>query len=191
MSPGPLPSTQRRRRNAPTLPTTRLPVSGRKGTVPKPPDGYEFGDRGKAFWAWAWGTPQAAAWDAGVHVALARRAMLEDDLAALKYKPTFGPLPTDDEGNIDLEQLDKYVKAIEYVVGRLQGLAANHLRVMKEMRELDNALGLTPKALAGLRWEVVPDGPEPFSGDEVLGDDEVGARRRAREARLSARNKDH
>ncbi|MGD9754564.1 MAG: hypothetical protein AB7W59_26535 [Acidimicrobiia bacterium] len=35
----------------------------------------------RAWWAWAWSTPQAAAWSVGDVVALARRARLEDVLA--------------------------------------------------------------------------------------------------------------
>jgi len=77
--PGPLPKAagQRRRRNAPTIPTTKLPAGGREGQPPKCP--YQLGRAGRAWWTWAWHTPQAAAWSDGDLFALARRARLEDD----------------------------------------------------------------------------------------------------------------
>ena len=83
MSRGPLPNPNRRRRNAPTIPTTSLPAGGRKGRAPKVPAGYELRDAGAAWWRWAWSLPQAVAWDDGSHYALARRAQLEDTLGAV------------------------------------------------------------------------------------------------------------
>lgn len=112
--PGPLPTPNPRRRNAPTIPTTSLPAGGRQGDPPESPLPLEA--RGLAWWDWAWSTPQAAAWDAGALYVIARRASLEDD----------------------------------------GGLApASRLR---EMRELDDRLGLTPKGMAALRWRIVDDG---------------------------------
>lgn len=78
--PGPLPNPQRVRRNAPTIPTTNLPAGGRKGAAPKPPKWMQLDVAAKAWWAWAWSTPQAAAWSDGDLVTLARRARLEDVL---------------------------------------------------------------------------------------------------------------
>ena len=52
--PGPLPTDDKRRRNAPTIPTTKLPAAGRKGRVPKVPPAYTLGDAGAAWWKWAW-----------------------------------------------------------------------------------------------------------------------------------------
>jgi len=33
--------------------------------------------------------------------------------------------------------------------------------VIREMREMDDRLGLTPKGLAALRWKIVPDDDLP------------------------------
>lgn len=81
--PGPLPKQTRRRRNAPTIPTTSLPASGRKGPVPDPPSWLHLRTAGRAWWDWAWKSPQAAAWSPEAHGPMvAHRAKLEDDLAA-------------------------------------------------------------------------------------------------------------
>src|SRR5688500_6144370 len=76
--PGPLPTAGRRRKNAPTFPATRLPVSGFRGRMPDPPKTVVLGEAGQAWWRWAWRTPQAAAWNAGHRWNVARRAQLED-----------------------------------------------------------------------------------------------------------------
>lgn len=80
---GPLPTANHRHRNAPTIPTTNLPAGGYTGPVPALPPGTKLGRAGRAWWKWAWTTPQAAAWHVGHSVTVARRASLEDDLAAL------------------------------------------------------------------------------------------------------------
>jgi hypothetical protein len=92
MSRGPLPNPNARRRNAPTIPTTVLPAGGRKGPAPRVPATYKLMTAGKAWWRWAWSLPQAAAWDTGSHYALARRAQLEDTLAALAVDDARGRL---------------------------------------------------------------------------------------------------
>lgn len=114
---GPLPDPNRRRTNAPTIPTTNLPASGRKGRLPKSP--LELGDAGAAWWRWAWRLPQACGWSVGDLYAIARRAHLEDVLA-------------------------------EAEPGARLGTA-------REMRELDDRFGLTPKGMAALRWKIVAD----------------------------------
>lgn len=77
--PGPLPSPTRRRRNAPTIPTTALLATGRVGPVPKPPSWIKLGRVGRSFWTWAWKTPAACAWSPDVDgPAVARRALLEE-----------------------------------------------------------------------------------------------------------------
>lgn len=78
MPPGPLPTGTAIRRNKPTIPTTQLPVSGRPGPVPDPPDTYELGSKALDWWGWAWTTPQACAWSDGDLFTVARRAQLED-----------------------------------------------------------------------------------------------------------------
>lgn len=150
--PGPLPEPGRRRRNPPAIPTTTLPVSGRKGRPPKCP--YELGRAGATWWKWAWATPQACAWDASAVYTAARRALLEDDLAALSVM---------DADRVELAELigvddeNEQWRALSYLVGRLKSLAGNEVTLMKEMRELDGKLGLNPEALAKLRWKIVAD----------------------------------
>ena len=52
---------------------------------------------------------------------------------------------------------DEMVKQIEFMMRTLKALAGGRLAVAREMRELDDRLGLTPKGLAALRWKIVPD----------------------------------
>jgi hypothetical protein len=148
--PGPLPSPNARRRNAPTISGSELPPEGRDGPIPGVPDAYELRSPGLAWWSWAWSLPQAAKWDVGSVYVVARRASLEDDLAAL-----------DEVGEFDFEALlDESIEdgaasaRLRFIIGRLKGLAAGRTSVMKEMRELDNRLGLNPKAMADLRWQI-------------------------------------
>lgn len=149
--PGPLPAKNAIRRNAPTIPTTSLPVSGRPGPVPDPPDTYDLGPEGRAWWDWAWTTPQAAAWDSGSLYLTARRAQLEDDAHAIEF--------------VDLD-LDAFVgehpgvaavDGLRLMISCLKGLAGGKLSVVREMRQIDDRLGLTPKGLAQLRWKIVED----------------------------------
>lgn len=111
---GPLPDPNARRRNAPTIPTTELPAGGREGPAPECP--YKLLKRGKAWWAFAWSSPQAAAWDDGSLYTIARRAMLED------LVPVKGDVP---------------------------------VALLREMREIDDRLGLSPKGMAAMRWKIV------------------------------------
>jgi hypothetical protein len=145
---GPLPDPNHRRRNKATIPTTRLPASGRPGTPPRLPSWVTLGRTGAAWWKWAWKTPQAAGWATGDESVVARRASLEDDLAAL--------------GHVDsLDALDvlgaENMRQVREVIGRLAALATGRIAVYREMRELDNLLGLTPKGMAALRWTIVDD----------------------------------
>jgi hypothetical protein len=149
--PGPLPAENKRRRNAPTVPTTKLPVGGRTAPTPRPPTWAKLGKVGRAWWKWAWSTPQACAWAPGHEAMIARRASLEDDLA------TIGTV-----NSLELsELLDAQAEGAAELRGLLQGLAAlasGRLAICREMRELDDRLGLTPKGMAALRWTVVDDG---------------------------------
>jgi len=154
MARGPLPNPQSRRRNAPTIPATTLPVGGRKGRRPNPPAEYEFGKAGKAWWKWAWTTPQATAWDAGSRYAIARRAQLEDDLAALD---DFDPLQI---AELLAIEPDEQVRALGFLIKRLKALAGGRLAIVKEMRELEKRLGLDPKAIGELRWTITAEEAE-------------------------------
>lgn len=146
----PLPTPNPRRRNAPTIPTTKLPAAGRAGDAPDCP--YALAAAGAVWWGWAWALPQAAAWSAGDVYFVARRAAMEDDLAAL------GAV----EG-LDFEELAGRYEETAAAIRRVAGLATGRLQVMKEMRELDDRLGLTPKGMAALRWTIVAE-PEKSTG---------------------------
>ena len=148
--PGPLPTGSAVRRNQPTIPTTSLPVSGRPGPAPDPPSDYELGAKGRAWWDWAWTTPQAAAWDDGALYLTARRAQLEDDVHAIEHV------------DVDLaflvgEEPGPAADNLRFLIERLKGLAGGKLSVAREMRQIDDRLGLTPKGLAQLRWKIVED----------------------------------
>lgn len=153
MARGPLPSPDAIRRNAPTIPTTALPASGRKGVAPAPPFGLDLGAEGSAWWSWAWSTPQAAGWSTGDEYLIARRASLEDDLASLAAV----------EG-LDCGSLDGADDELRKLVQRIAALATGRLQIMREMREIDDRLGLTPKGLAALRWKIVDDSSTPTTG---------------------------
>jgi hypothetical protein len=148
---GPLPNPKRRRRNPPVIPTTELPVSGRKGRPPKPPETYRLEQAGKAWWKWAWGTPQATAWDSGAFYVIARRAQLEDDLDALDLNDALELV--DLLAGADKEAIER----VAYALDTLKRAATGKLALEKEMRELDKVLGLTPKAMAELRWKIVAE----------------------------------
>ncbi len=155
MARGPLPGKSggaTRRTNPPTIPTTTLPAAGRKGRVPKLPHGYDLRAAGVAWWKWAWRLPQAAAWDTGALYHLARRAQLEDDLALLGRFDHF-----DLAELLGMDEENDVVRHLEWVIGGLKRMAGGEATLMREMRELDNRLGLNPKALADLRWTIADD----------------------------------
>ncbi|WP_432159074.1 hypothetical protein [Streptomyces sp. bgisy153] len=149
--PGPLPAENKRRRNAPVVPTTKLPVGGRTAPTPRPPTWARLGKVGRAWWKWAWSTPQACAWAPGHEAMIARRASLEDDLAAIG---TVNSLELSDLLDADAAGATE----LKGLLQRLASLASGRLAICREMRELDDRLGLTPKGMAALRWTVVDDG---------------------------------
>jgi hypothetical protein len=81
---------------------------------------------------------------------VARRAALEDDLSALS-----------EIHGLDVDQLgeDASARHIRAVVANIASLVTGKLQLLREMRELDDRLGLTPKGMAALRWVVVDDTP--------------------------------
>lgn len=159
--PGPLPNAQKRRRNAPTIASTMLPAEGRKGRAPTVPKAYKLRAAGTAWWRWAWRLPQATKWDSGALYVVARRAQLEDELAALDF-----------HDGVDLEDLlagadQDAIKRVEWALSTLKRTASGSTALMKEMREIDNRLGLNPKAMADLRWSIedrAEDEPESTAG---------------------------
>jgi hypothetical protein len=146
--PGPLPETNKRRRNAPTIPTTSLPASGFDGEIPDPPKSYDLSSSGAAWWAWAWRTPQAAAWSAGDLYVLARRASVEDDIKSIDLVDL--TICLDGLGEAEESEL-------RAIFARVKALVTGRLSLLKEARDLDDRLGLTPKGLAALRWKIVAD----------------------------------
>lgn len=160
--PGPLPNPGARRRNAPTIPTTKLPVGGRKGRPPKVPDSYQLGKAGRDWWKWAWGTPQAAAWDAGALYGLARRAQIEDDLATLELFDEFELAEL-----LGMEEETDALKRLAEVIGRLKRLATGSVSLMKEARELDTQYGLNPKGLLANRWTIIDPDAKKTGGKAV------------------------
>lgn len=175
--PGPLPDPRRKRTNAPTIPTTALPMSGLAAsgtTTPTAP--RSLGAAGKAWWRWAWLTPQAAGWGvgAGNESMVGRRASLEDDLATIAAVESLDLL----------DVVERKAPEVREVVQRLAALATGRLAIMREMRELDDRLGLTPKGLAALRWQIVAD-PEPKTDAGSVAD-EVSQKREDRRSRVAA-----
>lgn len=170
--PGPLPAENRRRRNAPAIPTTKLPVSGRTEPAPRVPSWTRLGKAGRAWWRWAWSTPQACAWAPGHEGMVARRASLEDDLAALATVEGLDAVEL-------LQALDPDAfSTVRDLVGRLAALASGRLAVAREMRELDDRLGLTPKGMAALRWTVVEDPAGASTGPLPEGVGDLTSKRR-------------
>jgi hypothetical protein len=156
--PGPLPNPNKRRRNAPTVPTTVLPAAGRKGRPPKAPEAYSLQKAAAAWWKWAWGTPQASAWDKGALYVIARRAQLEDELAALDdSEDVLERVHNSIMRILESEDPDDVPERLNYLgllLAKLKALAGGRVTLLKEMRELDKVLGLTPKGLADLRWSI-------------------------------------
>lgn len=148
--PGPLPDPEAERRNAPTIPTTKLPAGGRRGPVPDVPAWIELGRAGQAWWDWAWRTPQACGWDDGQVVKVAHRARLEDALVATARADEVNDFLGDVAGAEEFRD----VKAI---VARLAGLVTNELAIVQKASDLDDRLGLSPKGRDQLRWKVVAD----------------------------------
>lgn len=151
--PGPLPNAQKRRRNQPATATRSLPAQGR--TDPPPECPYDLGAAGAKWWAWAWKLPQATRWDAGSLYFVGRRAQLEDDMAALEFDVDIAPDDLFADGDFEAR------RCVEWALSTLRRVAGNRTTLAKEVRELDNRLGLNPKALAELRWAIDESEPSP------------------------------
>lgn len=140
---------------------------------------YALGEAGAEWWAWAWETPQAVKWDAGVLYTAGRRALLEDEHAAVG---SFDPYRLNEFfATLDLGEEDSVQDALRElgrIIGRLQALATGRLAISREMRELEGQLGFGAKSMAALGWK-----PEEKPVGSKL--DELRARRE-RAARGSA-----
>ena len=64
------------------------------------------------------------------------------------------------------------------LIGRLAALATGRLAIFREMRELDDRLGLTPKGMAALRWTIVDDPASLDDGPLPDGVSDMTSRRR-------------
>lgn len=172
--PGPLPQKDARRKNAPTIPTTELPAGGTTTKAPRCP--YKLGPAGRAWWRWAWKLPQASAWDTGATYFVARRAQLEDMAASLDAVE-------DSAAIAELFQFDEhsdFAEQLRWVLGGLKRAAGGLVPIAREMRELENRLGLNPKALAENRWTITaPAQPAAATSSSPDPDATPDARRRA------------
>lgn len=139
------------------------------------PAWVKLGREGKAFWVAAWKTPQAAAWGVGqgFEPLVARRAMLEDDLAALEREHEVC-------GLLDAMEDEKAAGEIRFLIQRLLGLATGRLAIVGKMLDIEDRLGLTPKAREQLRWVVVDDAPASEAEDRPAGVASIGDARRQR-----------
>jgi hypothetical protein len=126
---------------------------------------YVLGDAGRAWWDWAWKTPQAKKWDAGVLFTVARRAMLEDVIEMLEAVEDF------DLESFMAQDPVEAVGQLKWMLETLKAAAGGVLAVSREMRELESQLGFGAKSMAALGWK--PDEEKP-KGSKV---DELRARR--------------
>jgi hypothetical protein len=135
MAPPSKPAEQRRRRNVQTpAAVVRLPVEGRKGRAPKfPLQGESEGE--SVLWRELWKTPQAVMWERS------------------------GP------GTVRL--VARYVRLLlpvespEFGGGDEKGYSQAQL--LGEVRQLEDRLGLSPKAMQALKWVVDDDADEPVA----------------------------
>ena len=103
----------------------------------------------------------------GFESLVARRASLEDDLSAL----------AEVEG-LDIGELMEYesFRKVRAAIQRVAALSVGRLQIFKEVRELDDRLGLTPKGMAALRWTIVAEKPELPAKAEVARIDDYRSR---------------
>jgi hypothetical protein len=148
--PGPLPDPESVRRNAPTIPTTKLPAGGRRGAIPEVPRWRQLGVAGREWWDWAWHTPQACSWDDGQLLKVADRASLEDDLIAVHRADEVEDFLRDVGNAADLTEL-------KAVVRHMAALISGRLSILQRISELDDRLGLSPKGRDQLRLKIVAD----------------------------------
>jgi hypothetical protein len=130
--------------------------------TPKCP--YALGDAGAVWWKWAWKTSAAEAWPAaGALYTVARRAQLEDERAAIEIADDgdlFGAL---------LEGADPdAIRKVQFAIGRLAASATASTGISREMRELEKALGLGPKAAKDLgASKTAPEKPKTNLLDDL------------------------
>lgn len=168
---GPLPDPSARRTHKPTIAYNTLPAEGRAAPVPEVPERYALGDAGRDWWGWAWRLPQADKWDVGALHFVARRAELEDHAAALQIVDDIDLLDVINTSD-DPDALRVKIKNLEWAISKLKSSATGSVALMKEMREIDNRLGLNPKAMADLRWSIADAPAETDDHPDVANLDE-------------------
>lgn len=130
--PAPKPAGERRRRNAPMANTVHLPSEGRTEPAPVWPTGFGHGALADEIWAELWSTPQAVAWERLGYTRVVARYV--------------GCLVAAERDLDDIEDPKLYASML-----------ANQAKLLPEVRQLEDRLGLTPMAMLRLRWEVVED----------------------------------
>lgn len=166
---GPAPTGRARRRNTPTIPTKQLPAAGRPGRAPAVPKGYELGTTGRSWWLWAWKQPQAVHWDHGHIYAVARRARLEDLIASIDQDDVDLQAVLTDALGITAEVVgtaESVADRVESLIRGLRAVAGGAAALYRQAGELDKVLGLTPKAMVDLRWELVAQPGDQSAADK-------------------------
>lgn len=163
---GPLPDPHAQRRNAATIPTTELPSAGRQDPPPRLPSWCKpLGRPGRAWWRWAWSTPEACGWSSSLIDVVARRAALVDDLNAIA---TIRSIDLDELTNVE----------VKHKVERIAALASGKIAILRAMADLDAQLGFGAKNLAQLRWKIVEETSPPAAGQPAV--QPTGSRSRLR-----------
>lgn len=129
--PAPKPADERARRNK-TPVAMRLPAAGREGEPPEWPIGFGHGVLADKIWAELWSTPQAVAWERLGWTRVVARYV--DCLVSAER---------------DLDDIsDPKVYA---------AMLAAQAKLLPELRQLEDRLGLNPLALLRLQWVVDGD----------------------------------
>lgn len=146
--PAPKPADERARRNKAPV-AMRLPAAGREGEPPGWPIGFNPTARADNVWAELWKTPQAVAWER---------------LGWTRVVARYVYLLESSERDLDEIEDPKVYAA----------LLAAQTRLLPELRQIEDRLGLNPLALLRLQW--------------VIDGDEVGEKRDEREGAKAARD---
>lgn len=146
--PAPKPADERARRNKAPV-AMRLPAAGRDGAPPEWPVGFNPSTRADQVWSELWSTPQAVAWERlGWTRVVARYVYL---------------LESSERDLDDIDDPKVYA-----------AMLSAQTKLLPELRQLEDRLGLNPLALLRLQW--------------VVDSDEVGAKRDEQAGTQSARD---
>lgn len=129
--PPPKPASERARRNKAPV-AMRLPAAGREGDAPGWPIGFRHGALADQIWSELWSTPQAVAWERLGWTRVVARYV--DSLVASER---------------DLDDIgDPKVYA---------AILSAQTKLLPELRQLEDRLGLHPLALLRLQWVIDED----------------------------------